>query len=590
MRRYERLRRERKAVTDNEAIAPGSHESLRKLLHRIDGRGYKAYRDIEGEWDFDDFVLTIDHAQSDPFAAPSRVRALITTAVAGFKPSAFRTEARSRGTACYLAHAFASAAASTSRPRGTGRSGEIRMTHAGQLVLDQTAVFFGGDGAIEARFTVGLPGRGRRIAGSEAVELLINDVPSLVRKTLLASAHDGDAITRHASANEDATELREALGGLGLVAFVADGARLARRSGVDDRPRTDGPVVDFRAPESLRVQVDLPNVGMVTGMGVPEGVTLIVGGGFHGKSTLLRALQTGVWNHRPGDGRELVVARRDTTKIRAEDGRPVAGVDITPFIVGLPFEQATDSFSTGNASGSTSQAAAIVEALEAGARTLLVDEDTSATNFMIRDRRMQHLVPADGEPITPLVDRVGQLHTDHGVSTVLVVGGSGDYLDVADLVIRMTDYLPEDVTSEAEAIVRDLPTGRLSEPGPSLEHMTPRHLVRATVDPGKGRRSSHVKVPDDHTLLFGTSAIDITALEQLCLRSQIRGVGLALAWAATQLPPTTTGITDILDAVEEVIAFEGLDALGPWPTGDVAEFRRTDLAGALNRLRGLRVE
>ena len=180
---------------------------------------------------------------------------------------------------------------------------------------------------------------------------------------------------------------------------------LPRRSGVDDRPLEGGGVVPFRSPESLRVVLQAPNAGSVPGMGVPVGVTLVVGGGFHGKSTLLRALEAGVYNHRPGDGRERVVSDPDTVKVRAEDGRAVAGVDISAFIDGLPLGQDTHHFTTPNASGSTSQAATIVEALESGAHALLVDEDTSATNFMLRDRRMQSLVPKDAEPITPFQPR-----------------------------------------------------------------------------------------------------------------------------------------------------------------------------------------
>ncbi|NND84211.1 MAG: ABC-ATPase domain-containing protein, partial [Acidimicrobiia bacterium] len=407
-------------------------DDLVRLLEGIDGRGYKAYKELSGAWTYPDFTLVFEHVQGDPFADPSRVRVVIPSATAAFPPGAFRSEARRWGTAALLVRTFRREADARARQRGSGRSGTVRMEPVGQIVLPQTAVQVDADGGIEARFAVGLPAKGRRIAAGEAIALLMQDVPDIVSASLKAAAHPAENVERCAAANEDADALRSALKPRGLVAFVADGAHLPRRSGVEDTPLDGEAVVPFASPPSFRVTIDLPNAGAVTGMGIPEGVTLIVGGGFHGKSTVLQALQLGVYNHRPSDGRELVVSRADAVKIRAEDGRSVAGVDISPFIDGLPGGRDTEGFTTENASGSTSQAAAIMEAWEAGAGVLLVDEDTSATNFMIRDRRMQELVPPEGEPITPFIDRVRALHREHGVSSVLVVGGSGDYLDVAD--------------------------------------------------------------------------------------------------------------------------------------------------------------
>ncbi len=562
---------------------------LDELLRSLDGRGYKAYEALSGAWRFDDFELHFDHVQGDPYAAPTRIRVHLPADVAGFSGGPVRTPERARGTECFLAHAFAARAAQTSRSRGTGRSGEIRMMHPGQLVLATTALRLDDDGGVEARFTGGLPAKGRRIAGRHARELLLEDVPATVGASLRASEHDPAEVERHAAAAEDAEALRAGLAEEGLVAFVADGARLPRRSGIDDRPLEGDDVVPFRSPTSLRRTVRLPNVGEITGMGIPEGVTLIVGGGFHGKSTLLRALQDGVWNHRPGDGRELVATRADAVKVRAEDGRAVAGVDISGFIDGLPFNRDTTAFESPNASGSTSQAAAIVEALESGARTLLVDEDTSATNFMIRDRRMQLLVPSEGEPITPFVDRARELHEAFGVSTILVVGGSGDYLDMADLVIRMVEYRPVDATEAAHAVASAHPTGRRSEAARPFPKVPERRPLRSSIDPSRGRRSRSVKVPDDRTLLLGRDSIDLVAVEQLVLRGQIRTVGEALAWIATEFPSEAETVAAYLDAVEDAVAREGLDALSPYRVGDLAEVRRHEIAAALNRLRSLRV-
>ncbi len=565
-------------------------EDLDGLLRSLDGEGYKSYKRLEGSWRFGDFVLHVDHVQGDPYAAPTRVRVTVTARAAGLPPASFRSEARALGTAACLARAFAEAAHGVSRDRGTGRSGEIAMEHPGQKTLPQTAVMVAEDGSLEARFTVGLPARGRRVAGIQASTMMVEEVPNLVRSTLLASAHDAEVIELHAATNEDATAARAGLTERRLVAFVADGARLPRRSGIDDRPLEGTEVVPFESPEGLRVTVELPNAGPVTGMGVREGVTLIVGGGFHGKSTLLQALQAGVYNHRPGDGRELTVTRDDAVKIRAEDGRSVVGVDISAFIDGLPFGRDTRRFTSGNASGSTSQAAAIVEAVEGGSRLLLIDEDTSATNFMIRDRRMQLLVPPDREPITPFVDRVRGLYGREGVSCALVIGGSGDYLDVADTVLRMVEYRPEEVTADAKRIAEANPTGRASERGSTGRTPTPRRVAAGALDARRGRRQVYVRVPDDRTLVVGTETIDLVAVEQLVSRAQARAIGLALAYLAEELHHEGAPLPEALDRVEVAVAAGGLDALEPWKVGDLAGFRRHELAAALNRLRSLRVE
>lgn len=465
------------------------------------------------------------------------------------------------------------------------------MEHPGQKVLPQTAVTVGADGGLEARFRVGLPAHGRRVAGGLAVELLLETVPALLHRAFVLSDGDTSVGERAAEVAEDAEALRAFLGDEGLVAFVADGARLPRVTGVDDRPLRGPEVVPFASPPEMRVQVTLPNAGSVTGMAIPPGVTLIVGGGFHGKSTLLRAIEAAVYDHRPDDGRERVITRADAVKIRAEDGRSVSGVDISGFIDGLPFDRDTRAFTTPNASGSTSQAAAIVEAVEAGASVLLVDEDTSATNFMTRDGRMQELVPPEGEPITPFVDRVRELSEQHGVSTIMVVGGTGDFLDVADRVIRMDGYRPRDVTSEARGVVARRPTTRARETTKAWRKPEPRRIGTDSLDPRRGRRPVYVRVPDHRTLRIGSRDVDLGAVEQVACRGQLRAIGLALARLHREGDPAReASVPTILDRVEEILDTGGLDALDPGGLhGDLARFRRFELAATLSRIRGLRV-
>jgi len=381
-----------------------------------------------GEYAFEGWSLVVDHVQADPFAAPSRIRAIVDSRTADLPEGVFRSPARERAARDFIARAFRSAV----------RDEKALGIDAGQqTVLDRTAVLFTDDG-VELRLTLNLPARGRTILGHQARKLICDLLPEAVLEAATAQRLDLEALEQHMAAVEDQEALRRALPAHNLVAFVGNDAILARQSGIDDHPLKDA--IPFQSPESLTVRIDTPNSGTVVGMGVPRGITLVVGGGFHGKSTLLSAISVGVYDHIPGDGREQVVAEPSAVKIRAEDGRAVHNMDLSPYINRLPFGKTTVDFSTEMASGSTSQAAALQESLEAGAETLLVDEDTSATNFMIRDRRMQALVAREHEPITPFVDRIRQLRDEVDVATILVMGGSGDYFDCADTVIQMQDY------------------------------------------------------------------------------------------------------------------------------------------------------
>lgn len=568
-------------------MASGSHHELSERLLRLDGRGYKGYKELKGTWELPDFTLRVDHVQGDPFAAPTRVRALLRPEYTTLPMEACSPESRARGTASLLARQFAEEARKHSPRKGTGKSGEIRIEAPGQEVLRQTAVLLEPDGSVEARFTVGLPARGRRIMGQEAVGLLLEAVPRVVEGALRAAAYPDGEILRHAEVNEDADALRSSLREQGLIAFVGDGAILPRESGVSQLPMPAEKAVPFSSPASLRVILEVPNRGPVPGMGIPRGITLIVGGGYHGKSTLLRALERGVYNHRPGDGRELVVTDEAAVKIRAEDGRSIREVDISPFIRDLPSGEHTRSFSSRNASGSTSQAANMVESMEAGARVLLVDEDTAATNFMIRDRRMQALVPREKEPITPFVDRIGQLHQVRGVSSILVLGGSGDYLDVADTVIAMDHYRPGEITREAREVAETLPTGRTPEDRTPLTDPAPRRPDPTSLDPSKGRRKESLKARGVNTLLVGREEVDLSAVEQVVSWAQLNTLGHALLLARRAFMDGRQSIPEILELVEEAIQDGGLDVLDPRQPGDLAEFRRFELAAALNRARNL---
>ena len=419
--------------------------------------------------------------------------------------------------------------------------------------------------------------------------MLGEDIPALVTEALLDRFLNAREIQQQVETNEDADWLRQQLSAQGLVAFVANGAILPRRSGVDYRP-LEKEAIPFQSPPSLEVEFNCPNRGAIKGMGIPAGITLIVGGGYHGKSTLLKAIELGIYNQIPGDGRELVVTKPTAVKIRAEDGRSIAGVDISPFINQLPQGRSTTNFYTTNASGSTSQAANIIEAIEAGTGLLLIDEDTAATNFMIRDRRMQQLVSKDKEPITPFIDKVRQLYSDCNISTILVMGGSGDYFDVADTVIAMDNFIPQDVTKQARAIAQQYITNRSSEGGAYFGQIKPRIPVAYSINPSRGKRDVKLKVRDVDEIAFGTEDIDLGAVEQIVDTGQLRAIALAIVYAKENYMNQKQTIAEILDRVIKDIERKKLDVITNFPQGDLVLFRRFELAAALNRLRSLKIE
>ena len=564
-------------------------DDLKKTLFRIHEKGYKAYQDIEGLYLFSQYELSIDRVQPDPFAPPSRIRATIS--LKKWKVFADLWENKIRRTAfCdFIGRQVQEAIHNLSgRHRSGGKSGGLSIAAGGAEILGRSAVVIEGE-RLELRLTVGLPAAGRSVMGMEAVSIFFEDLPKVIQQGVFNFPNMGLTVKHFVDACEDQEWLRSALEREKLVAFVPEGAILPRESGVSFRPLAMG-TVPFYPPQELSISFHLPHKGPINGLGIPQGLTLIVGGGFHGKSTLLRALELGVYNHIPGDGREYAVTDPRAVKIRAEDGRGVAKVNISPFIKSLPLLRDTMRFSTDNASGSTSQATNIMEALEMGARVLLIDEDTSATNFMIRDRRMQELVQKTHEPITPFIDKVRQLYQEQGVSTILVMGGSGDYFEVADTVLWMNNYRPFKVTDEARAIADKFPVHRLPEGGEAFGEITPRLPKSESFDPSLGHRDVRIEAKGQETLIYGEQVIDLSYLEQLVETGQTRAVGRLIHLYAAKYLETSPSLKEGLEKALAEVEEHGLDILTPYKVGNLVKPRLFELAGAVNRLRSLRIK
>jgi predicted ABC-class ATPase len=572
-----------------EGSSVASKEDLKTILTRIDGHGYRDYKEIEGSFDFGNFLLHIDHVQGDPFASPSRLRVHMPLGRTGFPNFLFEPRIKRIAFQDYIARQFDAHQRKTCKGhRGIGKSGIISIDSGKQEILERSAVSIDAQG-VEIRFTVGLPADGRRILGREAIAIFFEEIPPIVERSLLYQHYDPTESKAHVEVVEDYDAIQKQLEEKGLVAFVGDLSVLPRRSGVDDRPLIQDVVPTYYPPE-LEMEMVVPNRGRVKGMAIPKGVTLIVGGGFHGKTTLLNAIERGIYPHPPSDGREYVVTLPSAVKIRAEDGRNIEKVDISPFIKHLPQGKDTVRFSTENASGSTSQAANIMEALEMGTKLLLIDEDTSATNFMIRDERMQELVVKDKEPITPFVDKVKLLYQELGVSTILVMGGSGDYFEVADTVIMMDQYQPRCVTQKAKEIASKHASMRRCEGGDRFGKVTDRQPLPQSFDASRGQRDVKIDVKGLRTLLFGTTAIDLSCLEQLVDPSQARTIGLMIHYYCENYSEKAGNLREGLTKVMEDVRQKGFDILQPYKAGNLAMPRIFEVVGAINRMRTLKIK
>ena len=560
---------------------------LKNLLSRIDRRGYPAYKETRGAWQFPGYVLSIDHVQGDPFAAPSRLSVRVGGRAAAFPPELYRLPCQRVALQDELTRQFGWQAARLSfQAKGSGQSGLIATSRCGQEVLERTACSLDSSGGVVLRLEVGFPANGRTINARELERILFEFLPRCVEGALMYRNLDAGRLRAVADLAEDQQYIREQLPRLGLCAFVADGSVLPRESGVSARPMKGA--VPFAAPEELAVMLDLPHRGRVRGMGIPRGITLIVGGGYHGKSTLLKALELGVYDHIAGDGREYVVTDGTAVKIRAEDGRSIRRTDISMFIHDLPNGKDTAAFTTEDASGSTSQAANVVESLEAGARLLLIDEDTSATNFMVRDELMQRVIHREMEPITPLLDRVRELYERQGVSCVIVAGSSGAYFHVAHRIIQMDRYVPRDITGLAKRAAEAFPLCSAPlEPAPQPSFQ---RRPSASAEFKSGERVK-LRASGRDGVSLNRETIDLRYVEQLVDGEQAVALGWCVLYAQRHLLDGRRDLRQVADGLEAVMDGQGLEALCEDRAGVpfLARPRRQEILACFDRFRGLKL-
>lgn len=574
-------------------------EKLQSILFSIDGKGYKAYKQLKGKYSFQEFTLYVDHVQGDPFAAPSKIRIRIPWEKTHFPEHCLKNKERQLGFEDFIIRVVANNIRKYGKGiRGTGKSGIIFIDVGGQEILKRSAMI-SNEQYVELRMEIGLPARGRTISGKVAESLFFKELPQIIKNSLFANHINLEQLKFHVDYVENFYFIQRYITDRNAIAFIADQSILPRESGISEKPLSRSTAIPFRTPKELNHSIPLKNPikdqTVISGMLLPFGITLIVGGGFHGKSTLLEAIQNGIVPHIPGDGREYVVTHPDAVKIKAEDGRRIEKVNISPFVNHLPGNKDAFQFSTEDASGSTSQAANIIEALEVGAKVLLIDEDTSATNFMVRDARMQALVHKEQEPITPFIDRIKELKENFAVSTLLVMGGSGDYLDVADVVIQMQEYEPYVITDQAKQIARTYNTHRKVEREFTWTTLFHRIPDLNSINPSKGRKEVKIDAKGIHHIQFGKQIIDLQHVEQIFDESQTRAIGFALLLLKQKFNSGDVPLSDVLKSLEKYLMKKGLDILNPFHSkeahpGNFAMPRRFEIAAALNRLRSFQVK
>jgi len=584
----------------------GTAEELKEWFHSHHNAPYPAYHDVEGSWKFPGFIFVLDRAQSDPFATPSKARVQVQHHEAKFPQCMYSSRIRRTALADYLLRTLHHQCITRGYAEklgghgwSGGKGGDIHVDTPGQQVLERAAVVVT-DNGIEARFTIGLPARGRSIIGPFAAEVgalylknvklttVCSHVPNLVECALLFASHSEEALMTHITCVEDQEALRDQLAVHGLVGFVPNGARFPRMSGASDKPLQKN-VVPFESPKTQAISLKLPNRGLITGMAIRKGAIYVcLGGGFHGKSTFLSALALGSYNFVPGDGREFVSTTESTASVQSEDGRPVSAVDISPFINNLPNGSDTTAFSTVNASGSTSCAAGLMEALELGAELLVFDEDTTASNFLVRDNTIAELVPQ--EPITPLVARAQHLVKSVGVTMVLICGASSAFLPSADVVVQMDAYQMVDVTTRAKEVCAAHHVEAAMAPDTPFEASRApartRRVLLSSLAP-RGKMSTRTRTVIQH----GDENIELHAVPQLVHVSQTRAIeALLRQWSEEQellgmqglgsdKAPTLCALVDTLATLIEQGGIDVLQSPGRID-GFLARPRRLDIGAA----------
>ena len=556
-----------------------------QLLSEIDGKDVSEFSRIVGDFDFSRFVLKISRISSESDLSGVLFLVRVPQNVASFPQHLYSTPIRRTALEDLLTRRVAQTVERLARfdDAGVARR-RLSIATPGQKILPRSSMVVSDD-QVEARLYLQLPSRDGKILGAAAKEIFFDELPQVVNGALIYSNLDEGDVEQFVGLMEDADQIRQTLPTRGLISFVAEGSLLARSAGADtpDYSRDQGVTVE----DKLRVEMEVPNAQTIRGLGISTGITVILGDEYSGRVELMRAIAAGIYNHIPGDGREMVITMPDAVYVAADPGRSIQRVDISPFLARAPQGDAKN-FSTDRADPCASQMASTIESLEVGARALLFDESDSSLAFLARDERLGGI--ADGSSIVSLAARARQLADELGVS--LVIGGAAgaaSFVPVADTVLRIQDHRVTDITLEAKGwnIPSVPPRGDATDFAHIMEKT--RWLVASSIDPSSGRLDLFIEAATVDKLGFGHVEVNLKGIAQLADRFQTQTIGLIMDYGRQRYMDEGRPIREILDLVDRDLSTEGLECLSRDLRGDLVRPRRYEIAAALNRLRTLRV-
>lgn len=578
-------------------------QNLKTQIESIADQPYRHIRKLTGSYKFPGFDFKFLRTQGSPGANPASIAAITVPVKATGFPNQFMAKSYYRiAMADFIIRRFKLGIDQIAKQnRGREGSGSFYTIELSQKMLQRDCVLFV-DNDIELRFIFSLPAKGSgggQFDADQAWLMFEKELTAMVDFSLYYKNYDQEStqlLDRYLDVQHKRERIKNYLKKNGLTVFINNGAILPRQSGIDDRPATGKNIIPFQSPMSCQVEIPISDTEVVQGMAIKEGITCITGGGYHGKSTLLQAILAGIYAHIPDDGREYIVTREDAVFIRAEEGRSIRNVDISAFIGMLPNGINTEQFSTDNASGSTSQAAMIVESLEAGSNLLLFDEDSCATNLLLRDELIAKVLDSSQEPIKPLYNSVRSLWCQYRVSMIFVVGGLGSFLQKADTCLLMDNYQCRDITAKVRAVLGEIKYEALQ----AEKFSGQRYLAADNFSPAYNNQRLNKQIPKrikslrnaPRQLEYGMDLINLEALPQLIEASQILTIGyclLRLKKAMEYQGSNAHTIKYWLDWLYQQLERNGLSFLQPDYPGLLSLPRRNEVAAAINRTRSLKV-
>jgi predicted ABC-class ATPase len=560
------------------------------LLKELDGQPIESYQQIVGDYDFTRYVIKCHPFRVKDAEILPLFSIRVPQTIAEIPSVLIESPIRRTALEDYLLRAFSAEVDKLASFDMTGLAKRnIVVTSPEQKILPRNTILVTGE-YVELRVAIQLPLQQTLVDGvvTYAVdgvrmqEILFDELMESVVNSLLYCNMDAEDVELFVQSMDNADRLRQHLNASGQVAFLAEGSLLDRAE-LSDLPDYEH-AVPLGLADGLGEPVDTPYAGTVNGLVVPSGLTVILGEADGGRIELMDALAQGIYNHVNGDGREHCVTVPDAVEIISEPGRSVQNVDLSAF---YREDVSKQHFSSDWADSFDSQAASLMEALEAGSRVLLIDEQTSCPTFLGTDSRLDEVL---GEPShISLAARARQMVDELGIS--IVIAGSNlvaEYIPVADTVLQVSQSVVSDVT----AVTKELDVSPAAvAPSIQLSSLLSRlrWIMPSSIDPSIGHEDVFVKVDEDGLMQFGRIIMDAEDISQLVSLDQLRAIGLTFYYLKLRYVDEGYSLREILDLVDRDISNEGLNALARDFCGNLARPRRYEVAAMLNRLPTFRV-